>query len=167
MKRIAFMFDFLFFFLCFLEYGVSQNCYYFNEIKLLNFSNPNSSIILAPANTGTDVTRWTLPAGTPAPGSALAIASVLGNNLAFSWITPISLSGNTFSTSDFIGSSNYAPLRLFTNNTERVRITSEGLVGLNTNDPKSTLDVRGGYSLLTAPSGEPNDTLLSNSQYTF
>jgi hypothetical protein len=55
------------------------------------------------------------------------------------------LSGNalTDSTAQFLGSSNAFPWILRTKNTERLRVTGSGLVGIGTNSPTSTLDVKG------------------------
>lgn len=55
-----------------------------------------------------------------------------------------SLTGNDLGPSDILGTTNNYPLRIFTNDDERMRITSSGLVGIGTNNPSSTLHVNSG-----------------------
>lgn len=67
-----------------------------------------------------------------------------------------SLSGNIISGSEFIGTLNAQDFRVFTNNTERMRITSAGYVGIGTSSPTALLHVHGTvrFSNLAAPAGE-------------
>lgn len=57
------------------------------------------------------------------------------------------LSGNAISSGDFLGTTNAQNLEIRTNNTERIRITSDGKIGMNTNNPglgsSITLDIKG------------------------
>ncbi len=53
------------------------------------------------------------------------------------------LSGNAISGGEFLGTTNAQPLVVRTNNTERLRITSGGDVGIGTASPAATLDVVG------------------------
>ncbi len=56
-----------------------------------------------------------------------------------------SLTGNALpdSTSQFLGATNGFPVIVKTSNTERLRITTSGSVGIGTNNPSATLDVKG------------------------
>ncbi len=54
------------------------------------------------------------------------------------------LSGNAISGGEFLGTTNAQPLVVRTNNTERLRITSGGDVGIGTASPAATLHVAGG-----------------------
>ncbi len=60
-----------------------------------------------------------------------------------------SLTGNTGtdSTLNFIGTVDGKPLVMKTNNTERLRISSNGNIGIGTNTPSATLDVNGTVKL--------------------
>ena len=54
-----------------------------------------------------------------------------------------SLSGNTLTGSEFLGSTNAQPLIIQTNGTERMRVTAAGNVGIGTSAPAATLDIVG------------------------
>jgi hypothetical protein len=56
----------------------------------------------------------------------------------------LSYNGATNAQSGYIGYDTSANMSLFTNDTERMRITSGGNVGIGTTDPTGRLDVRGG-----------------------
>ena len=75
--------------------------------------------------------------------------------LAANW----SLTGNTGtdSTLNFIGTVDGKPLVMKTNNTERLRINSNGNIGIGTNTPTAALDVNGTVKL---------ENLASNSTQT-
>lgn len=51
--------------------------------------------------------------------------------------------GNTPQSTDYLGTSNNSPLIIKTNNTERVRIASNGFVGIGIANPQYVLDVNG------------------------
>ncbi len=70
--------------------------------------------------------------------SALATAAIAVNVASAQyWAT----SGNTVGTNDFLGATNVADLVFKTNNIERMRITSGGLVGIGTASPLSLFHV--------------------------
>jgi hypothetical protein len=51
--------------------------------------------------------------------------------------------GNNVDANDWLGTKNAAPLRIRTNNAEKVSITPDGNVGIGTTGPQGKLDVRG------------------------
>jgi hypothetical protein len=53
------------------------------------------------------------------------------------------LTGNSITGTEFLGTTNAQPLVIRTDNTERVRITATGDVGIGTSTPAATLDVNG------------------------
>lgn len=55
--------------------------------------------------------------------------------------------GNQVDTTDFFGTTNSAPLKMSTSNTERLRITEDGNVGIAKSDPVERLDIDGNISL--------------------
>lgn len=77
------------------------------------------------------------------------------NNTASQWEPAVDaggtggwmLSGNAISSGDFLGTTNSQDLIIRTNNTERIRITSDGRVGINNNNPglgsSIALDIKG------------------------
>ena len=69
------------------------------------------------------------------------------------------LSGNALTTGDFLGSTNSQPLILKTDNTERMRITAAGNVGIGTPSPGQPLDVAGNiqFSGALMPAGDPGE----------
>jgi hypothetical protein len=54
-----------------------------------------------------------------------------------------SLTGNSLSGTEVLGSTNNQPVKLYTNNAERVRIKETGEVGIGTNSPNVALDING------------------------
>lgn len=55
--------------------------------------------------------------------------------------------GNSLDNSDFLGSTNNVPLVLKTANTEQLRISETGNVGIGTNNPQNKLDVNGNSNI--------------------
>lgn len=68
---------------------------------------------------------------------------------ATSWNT----NGNSINNSAFLGTTNNKPLALKTNNTERMRILSNGNVGIGTSNPITPLELAKGRLRLSDPSG--------------
>lgn len=65
-----------------------------------------------------------------------------------------SLSGNAgTTTSDFLGTTDLAPLVAKTNNTERMRITEDGWVGIGTATPQAALHIKGQLKIDTLTAG--------------
>lgn len=55
--------------------------------------------------------------------------------------------GNSFGTSATLGTNDNHPVIIETNNSEKLRVTSAGDVGIATNSPSATLDVNGNFKL--------------------
>jgi len=73
-----------------------------------------------------------------------------------------SLSGNTLSGTEFLGSTNYRAVLFYTNNTERMRIQANGRVGIGKTDPAYPLHVVSDGSTPAARFERPIDTTLSS-----
>lgn len=69
--------------------------------------------------------------------AALAAAPLLAGTATAQW----ALTGNSISGTDFLGTTNAQDFRIRTNNTERMRITTTGLVGIGTTSPTQHLQV--------------------------
>ena len=66
------------------------------------------------------------------------------------------LKGNKgITTTNFLGSTNNAPLIIKTNNLERLRVTEKGWVGIGTSTPKSALQIKGQLIIDTLSTGNP------------
>lgn len=65
-----------------------------------------------------------------------------------SWL----LGGNSVSGSDILGTTNTQPLKVYTDNTEKMRITTDGKVGIGTTSPGSYLHVSPASTLSTSSS---------------
>ncbi|MGB9852544.1 MAG: hypothetical protein ACPLPX_06755, partial [Candidatus Kapaibacteriota bacterium] len=81
------------------------------------------------------------------------IGTVISNYLTYhpgssfpAWLTQ----GNLLNPGDRLGSTNSEPLIFITNNTERMRITPSGNVGIGTTNPNELLDVNGNISFTGA-----------------
>lgn len=81
-----------------------------------------------------------------------------GNNNIGGW----SLTGNSgiSETENFIGTTDVKGLLMKTNNTDRMFITSEGNVGIGTNNPKLKLQVNGGISVYSPNGNNTGNTSL-------
>jgi hypothetical protein len=77
-----------------------------------------------------------------------------------------SMDGNSFTSPgvDFIGTKDFASLRFRTNNIERMSITASGWVGIGTNTPTATLQVKGQVVIdtLTAGNTATDQVLVAN-----
>jgi len=59
-----------------------------------------------------------------------------------------SLTGNVLTTgNEFLGTTNNFPLRVFTNNTEKMRVLANGNVGLGTTTPNEQLEITGNFRM--------------------
>jgi len=59
------------------------------------------------------------------------------------------LSGNNIGASDFLGTTNNMDLKIYTNNSEKMRVTSTGRIGINTSSPSYRLHVNGSTKIDT------------------
>jgi hypothetical protein len=76
-----------------------------------------------------------------------------------------SLSGNTGTTTgDFLGTTDLSPLVMKTNNTERLRITENGWIGIGTPTPNAALQIKGQLIIdsLTAGNVATDSFLVAN-----
>ena len=77
--------------------------------------------------------------GVKADGSLFRL-DVPGTDTGFTCATRLySAAGNWLTPNCFIGSVNAAPFRIFSNNTERIRVTEFGTVGIGTSSPQTPL----------------------------
>jgi hypothetical protein len=120
-------------------------------------SNGAEYVAFQAPNTLTTSTTYTLPAdltttNTVATGILQTDAS--GN---LSWLSPAALAaatawaltGNSITGTEFLGTTNNQPLVIRTNNTERVRVTATGNVGIGTASPTERLQVSDGNVAIT------------------
>ncbi|MDX1651088.1 MAG: bZIP transcription factor [Brumimicrobium sp.] len=81
------------------------------------------------------------------------------NGNALKWETQ----GNNADTSHFIGTTNPIPLKMRTNNTERMRITEDGKVGIGISNPLERFELQGNLKLtgdvVFSGYADPTDTL--------
>lgn len=83
-------------------------------------------------------------------------------------VTQWKTNGNVADSNHFIGTTNEFPVKFRTNNTERIRISAEGNVGIGTSQPEAKLDVNGSvilrdnFKLTSIPftNGIPNTILV-------
>jgi hypothetical protein len=76
-----------------------------------------------------------------------------------------SLTGNSITGTEFLGTTNAQPLVIRTNNTERVRITETGNVGIGTASPAHRLQVNGNIYSLKHRSKFIQESDVTNSNY--
>jgi FtsZ-binding cell division protein ZapB len=104
----------------------------------------------------------------PVTGAGILQSDASGN---LSWLNPEalawSLTGNSITGTEFLGTTNNQPLVIRTNNVERLRVTTTGNVGIGTTTPTERLQVHDGNIALTS-SGAPRQVQLyaSGSVYT-
>ena len=70
-----------------------------------------------------------------------------------------SLAGNALTGTEFLGSTNNFPLRVFTNNTEKMRVLTNGNVGIATTTPTQRLTLGSGNVLLPTANGGTDGNL--------
>jgi hypothetical protein len=155
--------------------------------------NPNAILDLESNNKGLLLPRLALVAVTnPAPLTAFVKGMLVYNTVTAGsmlpgvyycdgtkWvsITPLaptggpttndywSTTGNSGTTnSNFLGTKDYAPLVFKTNDTERMRITSDGWIGIGTTTPTAALQVKGQLVIdsLTAGNTATDSFLVAN-----
>ncbi len=101
------------------------------------------------ASTRTTSTLYTLPTDFPSANGALLSSSTTGT---LSWSTPSqdwALTGNGGTTpgTNYVGTSDATDLVIATSGTERIRVDTNGSVGIGTNAPDVSLDVDGGLAI--------------------
>ncbi len=102
------------------------------------------------ASTRTTGTLYTLPTDFPSTDGALLSSSTTGT---LSWSTPSqtwALAGTmpgTGSGESYLGTADEEDLVIATNATERIRVDTDGDVGIGTNAPNVSLDVDGGFAI--------------------
>ncbi|TAF73492.1 MAG: hypothetical protein EAZ53_12580 [Bacteroidetes bacterium] len=91
-------------------------------------------------------------------GEAAGLDLVINGKITNTTTNPIlpgmwSLQGNTVAGTQFFGSVNNEALKIYTNNTEKVRIDSDGNVGIGTTAPTQKLSVAGNINLTGTGTG--------------
>jgi hypothetical protein len=84
------------------------------------------------------------------------IYTVLANYTLYNPPPPVQVwftNGNAIGSGDFLGTTNNQPLIFKTNNTEQMRVTSSGNVGIGTTTPQNKLDIAGGAVIGAGYSG--------------
>jgi hypothetical protein len=109
----------------------------------IGIGDTNPTYKLSVADTGADHQLWVRNTGTTASDDAIILVQTSSTG------TTSTISGLYFGDGDStsVGRLNYNhndnSMALFTNSTEKIRITSGGLVGINTETPSAALDVNG------------------------
>jgi hypothetical protein len=113
--------------------------------------------------------RLILPGTAPTSGQFLSIASVSGNDATLQWsniaASSWSLTGNTGltdGTNNLLGTTDNIPVRILTNNAERIRILGGGNVGIGITAPTQRLHIAGNTLI-----GTGNQLQLQNPAGTF
>ncbi|TAF73937.1 MAG: hypothetical protein EAZ53_11065 [Bacteroidetes bacterium] len=91
-------------------------------------------------------------------GEATGLDLVINGKITNTTTNPIlpgmwSLQGNTVAGSQFLGSVNNEAIKVYTNNSEKVRITADGNVGIGTTAPTQKLSVAGNINLTGTGTG--------------
>lgn len=89
------------------------------------------------------------PVFSASPSGGIAVNDVSHWNSAYSWPNSWSITGETGTDpeTDFLGTTDNTSLVFITNNSEQIRISPDGYVGIGTDDPDQKLDVRGNIVL--------------------
>ncbi len=138
--------------------------------------------LLLPATLGSSASQLAYVNGTTgqmsllSPGTTQQLLRMNGTSLE--WISPETVAGSTAwslvgnaSTNPatmFLGTTDAQSLRILTNNTERIRVLSTGLVGIGTSSPTQLLHLSGGHLYLdSVSSGTAAQLRLANPLGTF
>jgi len=119
--------------------------------QLVLLSTAGGETILHSAPTLPSSITYTLPASlttTNTVETGILQTDASGN---LSWVNPSALggaagwalTGNSITGTEFLGTTNNQPLVIRTNNTERMRVTATGNVGIGTTSPTARLEVAG------------------------
>lgn len=105
-----------------------------HEIRFQNWVSPTNSISLMPSTATVGQFKLVLPPLVPTAGDFLVVGEVTDNVAGLAWREDdlVSTSGFVGDINSFIGTTNTAPLKFFTDNTERFRVTEAGKVLVNT-----------------------------------
>jgi hypothetical protein len=120
--------------------------------------NPATSLLVYNTNTAGGLTPgYYYNAGTPASPNWVPLLN--GSSPSDVWLT-LGNAGTNPST-HFVGTTDNEDLVFRTNNTERIRITADGSVGIETTNPASKLHVNNGNILISKSNSENDNALLS------
>jgi hypothetical protein len=120
--------------------------------------NPATSLLVYNTNTAGGLTPgYYYNAGTPASPNWVRLLN--GSSPSDVWLT-LGNAGTNPST-HFVGTTDNEDLVFRTNNTERMRITADGSVGIGTTNPASKLHINNGHILISKSNSDSENVLLS------